>query len=123
MTKTDLRTASIEELVRRFEQIALAQDDAILRNQTSKYNRLYDEMDSVDRQLRDHGTDARRALLRLYDHPNEQVRLKAAIRTLAVAPQEARKVLDEIRAAKVQPYALDAGFIIRGLDDGSFNPT
>ena len=51
-----------------------------------------------------------------------QVRVKAAIKTLGVAPEAARKVLEAIRASKWQPQAMDAGMILRGLDDGEYKP-
>ncbi len=123
MKKAELREASVEQLVQRFVQIALAQDEAILRGQTTRFNRLYDQMNKVDDELRRRGQEARLALVGLYGHPNPQVRLKAAIRTLGIAPAKARSVLEAIRASREQPQALDAGVTIAGLDDGSFKPT
>ena len=122
MKNVDFHAFTTEQLVARFADIALAQDHALLFDQLAKFKRLYAQMDAVDNELRSRGTDARLALVALYDHPNPQVRLKAAVRTLGVAPLEARKMLDAIEAAKEQPYALDAGMIIVGLDDGSFVP-
>jgi hypothetical protein len=52
-----------------------------------------------------------------------QVRLKAAIHTLAVAPVEARQQLEAIATSNWYPQAGDAGMTIRGLDDGTFRPT
>jgi len=94
----------------------------LLYDEHKKFNRLFSEMNGVDQELRRRGPEARLALLRLYDHPNMQVRVKAAIRTLAVAPAAARKLLEEIRASKWQPQAMDAGMILRGLDDGEYKP-
>lgn len=123
MKKRNISDFTVEQLTDQFVEIALAQDDAMLYDQTAKFNRLYGEMDEVDNELRRRGPEARLALVRLYDHPNPQVRLKAAVRTLGIAPTEARRVLDALQAAKELPYALDAGMIIDGLDDGSFVPT
>jgi hypothetical protein len=58
----------------------------------------------------------------LYNDRNSQVRLIAASHTLAVAPAAARHVLEQIVQRKEFPQALDAGMLIRGLDDGSFKP-
>lgn len=80
-------------------------------------------MNDVDNELRARGHDARLALTRLYDHPNVQVQLKAAVRTLAVAPHRARRLLETIAARKDVPQGGDAGMMLRGLNDGSFNPT
>lgn len=79
-------------------------------------------MDEVDRELRARGREARLELLRLFEHESMQVRLKAATRTLTVAPVRARTVLEAIRASQYHPQALDAGMLIRGLDDGTFKP-
>ncbi len=123
MKNVDLRTLTTEELISRFAEIAIGQDQALLYDRIARYKKLYSQMDAVDNELRARGIQARRALISLYDHPNPQVRLKAAIRSLGVAPVEARTVLYAIQRAMEQPYALDAGMIIRGLEDGSFVPT
>ena len=65
---------------------------------------------------------SRKALQRLYNHPNIQVRLKAATRTLAAAPLAARAVLQTIYESKLYPQAGDAGMTLRALDDGTFKP-
>jgi hypothetical protein len=61
-------------------------------------------------------------LLDLFSHPNMQVRLNAAERTLAVAPAAARHELERIRQSRAYPQAIDAGMAIHGLDDGSYQP-
>lgn len=111
------------QLVARFADIALAQDEAMLRDQTARFKRHYREMDAVDNELRARGREARRKLLALYEHPNPQVRLKAAVRTLGVAPLEARRVLEAIEASGEQPQALDAGMSLWSLDRGVAKPT
>ena len=123
MKERNVNILTIEQLVARFVDIALAQDNAMLHDQTAKFNRLYGEMDRVDNELRARGTEARLALVALYDHPNPQVRLKAAVRTLGVAPAEARRVLEAIEASGELPQALDAGMSLWNLDRGVFKPT
>jgi hypothetical protein len=61
--------------------------------------------------------------MRLYDHPNVQVRLNAANATLAVAPQEARNLLEKIANSNLFPQAGDAGMALVGLKRGSYKPT
>lgn len=68
--------------VDRFAEIGIAQDQALLYDEHKKFNRLFSEMNDVDQELRRRGLQARLALLKLFDHPNMQVRLKAAKRTL-----------------------------------------
>ena len=108
--------------VDRFAEIGVARDQALLYDEHIRFNRLFSEMNEVDQELRRRGLDARLALCRLYGHPNVQVRVKAGIRTLAAAPDAARSLLEEIRASKWQPQAMDAGMILRGLDDGEYKP-
>jgi hypothetical protein len=80
-------------------------------------------MEAVEGELKARTGDQRRALLVLYDHPNAQVRLKAAKATLAVAPQAARRMLQIIRESKEYPQAGDAGMTIRAIESGIFRPT
>ncbi|MGH6840677.1 MAG: DUF2019 domain-containing protein, partial [Methylocella sp.] len=65
---------------------------------------------------------AQLALLRLFDHPNMQVRLKAAKRTLGVAPEEARQVIESISESNWFPQAGEAGMTLSNLDSGFFKP-
>jgi hypothetical protein len=120
--KRAINELNVHELVARFERIAVEQYSAIRQRKISKYNELYAEMDAVDDELKRHGVDARRALLRLYDHPNVQVRVKAAIRTLAVAPEPAKRLLQTIAESHNFPQAADAGMILDSLKTGSFVP-
>jgi hypothetical protein len=123
MKQTALNKLTVEQLVQRFTAMALEQDQADLNDDVEKINRLFRQMESVKEELKIRTGDQRRALLRLYDHPNAQVRLKAAKATLAVAPQAARRALQLIVDAREHPQALDAGMTIRALDDGAFMPT
>jgi hypothetical protein len=113
---------SVDQLVERFLTIALEQYEAILDGRYAKYNRLYDQMKSVEAELKRHDGDQRLALLSLLNHPNPQVRLKAAIANLAVAPDEAREALQNISDRNEHPQAADARGMMEALDDGTFKP-
>lgn len=112
----------ISQLIHRFVEIGMAQDKALFDDRIAEYNRLYREKTSIVSELKSRAGDQRQALLQLYDHPNLQVRLNAAMATLAVAPQSARKVLEAIRASRMPHQALDAGMTISNLDSGFFKP-
>lgn len=58
----------------------------------------------------------------LYDHPNVQVRLKAAKHTLYVVPEHARSLIEEIANSGLFPQAGDAGMTLSFLDDGTYVP-
>ncbi len=123
MSHLTVKEMSVSELVERFSAIALEQDQALLDDDFVKFDKLYRSMDDVRNQLKSRPGDQRRALLQLYEHPNQQVRLKAAVTTLSVAPRAARQMLESIRDSRLQPQAGDAGMLLRGLDDGSFVPS
>src|ERR1051326_1658096 len=86
MTQVDLKSMSVDELVHRFVEIAIPQNWAIFEDAHAKYNRLYRQMDEIRTELKARPGDQRRSLVQLYDHPNIQVRLKAALSTMALAP-------------------------------------
>jgi Domain of unknown function (DUF2019) len=123
MTNQKLKEMSVGELVERFVAIALDQDKAIFDEDNTKFNKLYDQMQSVKDELRARPGDQRNALRALLDYPNMQVRLKAAITMLALAPDISKEVLRQIADSNRLPQAADAGLILNGLRDGSFVPS
>jgi Domain of unknown function (DUF2019) len=122
MRQINLKAMMIDELVDRFAEIGIAQDQALLYNEMRTFNKLYRQMKDVDTELRARGEGARRALLRLYNHPNMQVRLQAATRTLAVAPHAARQVIESFSESHWFPQAGEAGMTLSNLDSGFFKP-
>lgn len=120
--KRTLKDLTIDQLVDRFAELGIAQDQALLYDEHRQYNRLFADMNDVDQELRRRGQEARLALVRLYDHPNAQVRVKAAIRTLAVAPTVARSLLQEIKDLHCYPQSADASMILRDFDNGIYTP-
>jgi hypothetical protein len=118
-----LQNLSVEELIDRFVEIGLAEDKAALYDEIAKFNRLYGQMQDVVQELRSRGGDQRQRLLALYEHPNLQVRLKAVKNSLALAPEEGRRVLQAIADSRDYPYAGEAGMTLRALDEGIFQPT
>ena len=123
MKRVHLAEMTVEELVGRFEAITLAQDEAILDDDNAKFTQLFHHMEDVKEELKSRAGDQRLALMALYAHPNAQVRLKAAKATLAVAPEEARKLIETIARSHEQPQAGEAGMSLWALDEGIFKPT
>lgn len=123
MRKAALDGLSTAQLIERFIAVSLEQDEAELLGDTYKMKPLYRAMVALEEELKARAGDQRRALLQLYDHPNTQVRLNAAMATLAVSPHAARKALDEIWTSKWFPQAAVAGMMIKALDDGTYRPT
>ena len=123
MKRMNLVDMTVDQLVERFEAIALAQDDALMDRDNARFSRLFRQMEDVKTELRSRSGDQRRALTALYDHPNPQVRLKAAKATLAVEPQAARRLVEAIAESHEFPQAGDAGMTLLALDRGTFKPT
>ncbi|MGH6838392.1 MAG: DUF2019 domain-containing protein [Methylocella sp.] len=122
MRQITLKAMTVDDLVEHFAKIGIAQDQALLYNELNKFKKLYWQMKDVDTELHARGEDARRALQRLYDHPNMQVRLQAAKRTLGVAPEAARHVIESISESNWFPQAGEAGMTLSNLDSGFFKP-
>lgn len=123
MKRIALQEMTVEQLVERFATMALEQDEALLMDEIGKYNRLYDKMEELEQELKGRDSDQRRLLLSLLDHPNAEVRLKAAIATLAIEPETARKVLQSISDSNEYPQAAYARGMMSALDAGRYIPS
>jgi hypothetical protein len=116
MTQFNVKTMAVNELVERFVTIALDQDQALFNDEIATFNKLYRQMDAVRNELKSRPGDQRSALLPLHTHPNIQVRLKAALSTMEVAPEAAREVFQKIADSRRYPQAADALAAIWRLD-------
>lgn len=123
MKKTALNELSTQALVERFTRICEEQYDATWHIETRRYNRLYQQMRDVVTELKQRPGDERRELVKLYDHPNMQVRLMAAHATLAISYAAARQVVQDVADSKFLPYSADAGMTLLNLDRGIYKPT
>lgn len=123
MTQISAEKMSVEQLVERFFLIAVEQDKALKTDKIAKYNRLFGDLRSVVDELKRRSGDQRRALVGFLKHENAQVRLKAAIATLALTPDASRRTLQMISDLNEYPQAPFARDILMGLDDGSYTPT
>ncbi len=122
MKQVKLQEMTVNQLVDRFAEIGIAQYDAAMGGAIRKINQLFTQMRAVDNELRARGREARLGLLRLYEHPNIQVRLEAAKCTIGIAPVAARKVIEDVKKSDWFPQAGDAGITLRYLDEGIFKP-
>jgi hypothetical protein len=113
---------TVAELVQGFLSLTLGQYDAERRSEISKYNRLYREMWTIRDELKRREGDQRRALLPFINHENAQVRLMAASSLLTIVPDRAKKALETVRDSRIVPQSVNAGFLLDGLEDGSFVP-
>lgn len=123
MNRVVLTNLSVEQLVERFTAIALEQSEALRTDHLRKYNKLYDRMEEVEQELKSRSGDRRDALSGLMQHPNAQVRLKAAITVLALFPEAARRTLQGIIDKKEFPEAGYAGMMLSSVDKGRYTPS
>lgn len=122
MTRPNVRSMKVSELVEQFAAIGVEQDKALRADDIKKYSGLCENMKAIDDELKSRPDDQRRSLVTLYSHPNMQVRLMAAKLTLAVAPEAARQQLQFIYERRRQPQSGDAGMCLSLLDGGVFVP-
>lgn len=120
MTQKPLDTLTVDELVAEFEEVCLAQDKELRNARLYKKPELIDRLFAIEDELKKRGRDARLTLMRLYDHPNMHVRLKAATDTFAVAPLPARQILEKIANFGHMPQAAEARATLRHIDEGKF---
>ncbi|MCF8478519.1 MAG: DUF2019 domain-containing protein [Pseudolabrys sp.] len=118
MKNTDLQKMTVSQLVDQFRAFALAQFEAELNDEITKYNRLYDKIVAVKDELKGRAGDQRSALVPLLSDPNPQVRLKAAQWALAVEPVAARQTLQEISDRNEYPQAAYARQTLMAIERG-----
>ena len=118
MKRAGFQDMTLDRLIERFVAIALAQDEADQEENNAKYNRLFDQMIELMAEFLSRPIEQRRALMALYEHPNPQVRYKAAFITKDLAPQAARRVYEIISERNEYPQAANARRAIRNLDEG-----
>ena len=122
MKHIDLQACTADELVQEFANLALSQGEAELWDNIPKYNLLYRRMKFVEQELKRRSADQRSKLVPLQQHPHAQVRLMAAIATLAIAPEVSRETLRLISDRNEYPQAADARGMLRALDEGTYIP-
>ena len=123
MKRVELENMSVQQLVEQFAALCVSQDKAERSSRMTEYKKLFWQMMRVEEELKSRSDDQRKALLSLYNHSNMQVRLAAAKATLAIAPAEARQMLEWIANSGWFPQAGDAGMSLANLDRGVFKPT
>lgn len=117
MNRTKNAKLDTSELVAKFSDLALAQHEAVETFQTARYNRLFDRIALVKRELKGREGDQRIALVPLLDAPNIQVRFMAAYALLTIAPEQARKTLIGIREAGHFPQSSDASYTLDHFEE------
>jgi len=117
--KYDMPSMGIDGMMALFEQACMEQYDTYVDDDLIKYNINYNIMIAVNDELKARGVPARLSLLRFFDHPNLQVRVQAATLSYRVAPEAARRCLEDIAKARFPDQSLAAGMTLRAIDNGT----
>jgi hypothetical protein len=122
MKETSIKILNNADLVDLFSALGVLKDHAMMDDEDAEMKRLFHHMSAIAAELKNRKGDQRRALLPLYGHRNAAVRLAAAKATLAVAPTEARRMIESIADGQHMYYSGDAGMCLLMLDSGRFVP-
>ncbi|MDP3318010.1 MAG: DUF2019 domain-containing protein [Bosea sp. (in: a-proteobacteria)] len=123
MSRINLKPLSTNDLLLLFEKLCVEQYDALDRQEYAAFNRRYDRIQAIEDELKSRPGDQRRILMKLFGHPNMQVRLTAARANLAVDYPAARSEIQDIADSKWGPQCLDAGMTLINLDNGIYRPS
>ena len=93
MNAMQMRSATTEELIERFEQLSMVHGE--LKN-AKEANRAFDEAVKVWAQIYQRGSDAIESFSRLLEAENPVIRLSAASKLLFVMPLQAEHVLEKL---------------------------
>lgn len=131
MKTPKLQDLSNGQLAERFKELSLQQGEAEMSNDMRTHNRRSQQLDDIGMELRQRGTEARRALVPLLDCPRDagplsavaQCRYNAARELLAVEPARARATLEELANSVTQFQMALARHTLGVLNDGTLKPT
>ena len=122
MNLPDLLSLTTAQLLEQFRVLALAKGAASLERRIARHNRLYRQLEAVKAELKARSGDQRRGLAQFYHHPDPQVRLDAALATLAIFPERAQAVLQTIIDRSDFPQVANAMHALMNIRDGTRIP-
>lgn len=123
MSRVNLKPLSTNDLLLLFERLCVEQYDSLDREEYAAFNRRYNRIQAIEDELKSRPGDQRRILMKLFGHPNMQVRLTAARANLAVDYPAARREIQDIADSKWGPQCGDAGMTLIYLDNGVYRPS
>jgi hypothetical protein len=100
MNRKQLESATVEELVKAYEQAASSHREGMLSGDIKTANRAADMVAAVYRELRRRGGEARSSLLPFLLSDNYGVRKWAAAHALEFAPEQGRAILELLSKEK-----------------------
>ena len=122
MKKIDMTKLPETELATQFAAAAKERGKAVLDLNVRYANTLFDQMRSIDQELRARGQEARLALAPLLDDPDRFVRFYAAVYLIGLLPNRSRAVMEWNAKYGFDSLAADARGTLRELDAGTYKP-
>lgn len=116
MSKRDFTTWKVDNLCERYAELSVRQSTASDLAQMSVVNQLGDEIREIGNELKSRPDDRGRTLMRLFHHPNLNVRLNAGRSLMNMFPEEARMQIQAIADSGKYPFAVEAGLYLSSLD-------
>ena len=116
MTRLDLSKLSLDDLLERYVELSIRQGEALESGTISQVNRLGEQIYKISKELKARPGDRRDAFLKLFSHPNAQVRFNAATSSIAIVPLEARQTIQAIADSGIFPLAGHAGMYLSTYD-------
>ena len=121
MSKIDISTMALEELLKWFVEFSIRQGRALYLLQSSRrVNQSGDQICKIAEVLKQRPGDQRNALLNLFAHSNPWVRFNAAQAAIDVAPVNARLQIQAIADSGEMPIAAHAGMFL-SFHDGELS--
>jgi hypothetical protein len=118
MKANAVTTMNAAELVQLFVEMSIEQGKALESLETARFNSLFKKLAPVVRELRSRPGDQRHLLLKLYDHPDFQVKLNVAGWAYALDPEAAVAAFQAIKESRQYPWAGHAGMSLSMLEMG-----
>lgn len=115
MTKQDFSSWSVDDLHERYAELSMRQSAAADLSNISGVNRLGKEIYEIASELKSRPGRGR-ILMKLFDHPDFNVRFNAGRSLMSVFPEEARRQIQAIADSGKYPYSVDAGLYLSSLD-------
>jgi hypothetical protein len=121
MNKATMKTASNEQLVSRYEQLAIARGRALWDNDPRSANHLFSEETAIRHELTTRVPSAISLLLSLLKSADPWVRLDSAAPALFFAPDQAEPVL-ELLAKEPKALGITAWMTLDQWRQGKLKP-
>jgi pyrroline-5-carboxylate reductase len=122
MRAAQLKGLTTDQLVEKYRELSARHGRAIEAGNHKAANRDFDVIVSINKKLRERGSEAQRLLLGLLNDEEPGTRCWAAIDVLAFEPQEGERVLAELAKVPKSLVGLTAGMTLQQWKAGAFNP-